>query len=80
METWQQWEGRVVSGRFPLLRYLGGSEQSAVYLTEIDGSKVAIKLIPADAAQAQIQLSRWELASKLSSSPSPNSRNRLRAN
>jgi TonB family protein len=66
METWQQWEGRVVSGRFPLLRYLGGSEQSAVYLTEIDGSKVAIKLIPADAAQAQIQLSRWELASKLS--------------
>jgi TonB family protein len=66
METWQQWEGRVVNGRFPLRRYLGGSEQNVVYLTEIDGSKAAIKLIPADAAQAQIQLSRWELASKLS--------------
>ena len=66
METRQRWEGRVVSGRFPLLRYLGGSEQSAVYLTEIDGSKAAIKLIPAVAAQAQIQLSRWELASRLS--------------
>ncbi|HZM12239.1 MAG TPA: hypothetical protein VFC15_18685, partial [Candidatus Limnocylindrales bacterium] len=37
-----------------------------MYLTEIDGSKAEIKLIPADAAQAQIQLSRWELASKLS--------------
>jgi TonB family protein len=66
METWQRWEGRVVSGRFRLLNCLGGSEQSAVYLTEIDGSKVAIKLIPADGAQAQIQRSRWELASKLS--------------
>ena len=66
METWQQWEGRVINGRFPLLRYLGGSEQSAVYLTEIDGSKAAIKLIPAETVQAQIQLSRWELASKLS--------------
>jgi hypothetical protein len=66
METWQQWEGRVINGRFPLRQYLGGSEQSAVYLTEIDGSKAAIKLIPADAAQAQIRLSRWELASKLS--------------
>jgi TonB family protein len=66
MSTWQQWEGRVVNGRFPLRQYLGGSEQSAVYLTEIDGSKAAIKLIPADTARAQIQLSRWELASKLS--------------
>ncbi|HEY4962165.1 MAG TPA: TonB family protein [Terriglobales bacterium] len=63
MDMWQQWEGRVVSGRFPLLRYLGGSEQGAVYLTEIDGSKAAIKLIPAD---AELQVSRWELAAKLS--------------
>ena len=66
MATWQQWEGRVINGRFPFLRYLGGSEESAVYLTEIDGSKAAIKLIRSDASQAQIQLSRWELASNLS--------------
>jgi TonB family protein len=66
MATWQQWEGRVIDGRFPLRRYLGGSEHSAVYLTEIDGSKATIKLIPADAAHTQIQVSRWELASKLS--------------
>ena len=66
METWQQWEGRVVNERFPLRRYLGGWEQSVVYLTEIDSSKAAIKLIPADTAQAQIRISRWELSSKLS--------------
>jgi TonB family protein len=66
METWQQWEGRVINERFPLRQYLGGSEQSVVYLTEIDGSKAAIKLIPADTAQAHVQVSRWELACKLS--------------
>src|SRR5271169_6591984 len=66
MTNWQQWEGRVIQGRFPLRLYLGGSEQSAVYLTEIKGSNAAIKLIPSDATQAQVQLSRWELASKLS--------------
>jgi TonB family protein len=66
MATWQQWEGRVISGRFTLWQYLGGSEQSAVYLTEINGSKAAIKLIPADAAYAQAQVSQWELARKLS--------------
>ena len=66
MDMWQQREGSVVGGRFTLLRHLGGSEHGAVYLTEIDGSKAAIKLIPADAAQAQIQLSRWEWAGKLS--------------
>ena len=66
MATRQQWEGQVVNGRFPLRQYLGGSAQSAVYLTEIDGLKAAIKLTLADAAQTQIQSSRWELASKLS--------------
>src|SRR5271157_6048583 len=66
MATWRQWEGRVIDGRFPLRGYLGGSEQSAVYLTEIDGSKAAIKLIPADTVPTKIQLSRWELASELS--------------
>ena len=66
MATWQQWEGRVINGRFPLRLYLGGSEQSVVYLTEINGSKATIMLIPSDATHAQVQLSRWELTSKLS--------------
>ena len=66
MPTWQQWEGRVINERFPLQQYLGGSKQSAVYLTEINGSKAAIKFIPTDAADAQAQASRWESAGKLS--------------
>lgn len=66
MATWQQWEGRVINGRFPLRQYLGGSKQSAVYLTEINGSKAAIKLIPSDAGHAEDRVSRWEAARKLS--------------
>jgi len=66
MAAWQQWQGRVINGRFSLHQYLGGSEKSAVYLTEINGSKAAIKLIPAAAAYAQVQASQWELARKLS--------------
>jgi len=68
-ETWNQWEGRVVAGEFPLRQYLGGSDHSAVYLTEYHGPETqncAIKLTPADPATAELQLSRWNLALKLS--------------
>jgi TonB family protein len=66
MATWQQWEGRVIDGRFPLSQYLGGSGHSAVYLTEINGSKAAIKLIPSDAARVRLQVSRLSMAGRLS--------------
>jgi TonB family protein len=64
----RQWEGQTVNG-FLLRQYLGGSERSAVFLTERRGrelQKAAIKLIPADPANIEIQLSRWELAATLS--------------
>jgi TonB family protein len=67
-ETWKQWEGQVVNGEFPLLQYLGGSDHSAVFLTQRDGRdpyKAAIKLIPADPENAQSQLFQWRLATKL---------------
>ena len=64
--SWQQWDGRIVNGRFPLQQYLGGSEQSAVYLTEIEGARAAIKLIPANAPRAQAQVASWRLAGRLS--------------
>ena len=69
-ETWQAWVGRTVDGRFPLLSYLGGSDHSAVFLTLARGSvgdaeKAAIKLIPAEAADAEKQLLRWKTASEL---------------
>jgi TonB family protein len=64
-----EWIGRVVDERFPLLAWLGGSEQSAVYLTELDGDrlqKAAIKLIPSDEADADARIAGWESAKNLS--------------
>lgn len=68
-ESWQQWQGQVFDGTFPLRQYLGGSDHSAVFLTERQGresQKAAIKLIPTDPKNQTIQLSRWERAMKLS--------------
>ena len=62
----QQWDGRIVNGRFPLRQFLGGSEWSAVYLTEIEDTRAAIRLIPADAPHAHAQVASWSLASRLS--------------
>src|SRR2546423_8088055 len=67
-ETWKRWEGQVVDGTFPLLRYLGGSDHSAVFLTERGGGapqKAAIKLIPADSAGGESQLRRWKQTAEL---------------
>lgn len=62
-EIWKRWEGRTVDGKFPLQTYLGGSDQSAVFLTRRgtgDSAQAAIKLIAADAADAERQLLRWK--------------------
>lgn len=67
-EAWKQWEGQVVNGGFRLHQYLGGSEHSAVFLTEYgerERQKAAIKLTPADPASAPRQLSQWKLAAQL---------------
>lgn len=63
-------EGRIVDGRFPLQSYLGGSDHSVVYLTvarvgEENSEKAAIKLIPADTADAEAQLLRWNTVAEL---------------
>jgi TonB family protein len=66
---WKTWQGRVVDGKFPLRQWLGGTDHSAVFLTERPGeasSKAAIKLIAADGAQAEHQLSHWSAAAQLS--------------
>jgi TonB family protein len=65
-QEWKQWEGRTLSGRFPLRQFLGASDHGAVFLTEREGgSKAAIKLVPADPATAKQKLARWELAAVL---------------
>lgn len=73
-ELWKQWEGRVVDGKLPLRQWLGGSDHSAVFLTERSGGesqKAAIKLIPAETGTQEkpdgdVPLSRWASAAKLS--------------
>jgi TonB family protein len=58
------WEGQVV-GEFPLRQWIGGSDHSAVFLTEFSGHKAAVKLIPATTTNVD-QLARWRPAMKLS--------------
>src|SRR5437868_11999699 len=68
-EQSKQWEEQVVNGTYPLRQYVGGSDHSAVFLTEIlseNPRKAAIKLIAAHEANADIQLGRLKLAAKLS--------------
>ena len=69
IEVWKHWEGEVINGEFHLRQFLGGSDHSAVFLTERgqgNPQKAAIKLIPADPYNADRQLSRWAIAAKLS--------------
>jgi len=69
-EGQRAWEGRVVAGKFPLQQWLGGSEHSAVFLTQRQqgqaSQKATIKLVAADAADAERQLARWRAAAQLS--------------
>ena len=68
--TWKQWEGQILDGKFELLRYLGESQHGAVFLTERrEGERpteAAIKIIPAGPEKSGLQLSRWQLAAQLS--------------
>jgi TonB family protein len=68
-ELGKTWAGKVVDKNFPLRQWLGGSEHSAVFLTERPGGgsrKAAIKLIPAQGLDEDTQLSRWASIAKLS--------------
>jgi TonB family protein len=67
---WKQWEGQVINGEFPLVRYVGESSRSAVFLTEFhegqDLVRAAIKLTSAVGEEDELQLSRWRQAADLS--------------
>jgi TonB family protein len=65
-EAWKTWEGRTVDGKFPLRRWLGGSDHSAVFLTDLGGSQKAVIKLIAASLNADRQLSRWAVAAKLS--------------
>lgn len=68
-EGWKRWEGRTVDGIFPLQRFLGGSDHSAVFLTDKrsgggESESATIKLIAAE-ADAEKQLARWRAVQEL---------------
>ncbi len=82
-EAWKNWEGQIVDGHV-LRAYLGGSDHSGVFLTDHghpEPHEAAIKLIVADPANAEFQLSQWEIAANLALSNRPHRRksSRLRA-
>jgi eukaryotic-like serine/threonine-protein kinase len=69
VESWRSWQGRLVEGKFPLRQWLGGSDHSAVFLTETaaQGSEqAAIKLIEVEAADAERQLEHLRQTTRLS--------------
>ncbi|HUA15733.1 MAG TPA: TonB family protein [Verrucomicrobiae bacterium] len=71
IESWnvdalKAWEGHLVDGRFPLRRFVGSSDHSAVFLTERNSSQAAVKLIAAGAEVSAQQLARWRAAAQLS--------------
>jgi TonB family protein len=65
-EVWKQWRGQIVDNSFPLLQYLCGSDQCAVFLTSFKQQQAAIKLVPASSASATEPLKPWQAAAGLS--------------
>ena len=68
-EASPKWQSEVINGVYPLRRYLSGSDHSAVFLTECKAQGVptaAIKIIPAERALPEAQLSHWITAAGLS--------------
>jgi TonB family protein len=61
--------GDVIGDRFPLLEWLGGNDQAAVFRTEAPGTrdaKAVLKLVRAEADSARACLAAWEIAAGLS--------------
>jgi TonB family protein len=69
MHEWNQWEGQIVEGKYPLRRLLGGTAHSVVFLTQTSDPQpkdAAIKLILADAPGAAARLAFWKRGVSLS--------------
>jgi TonB family protein len=60
--------GQVVDGKYELLQWLGSSEHSTVFRTELpwQKQKAAIKLLPVTTQNVEQQISRWRIAATLS--------------
>jgi TonB family protein len=68
-ELGKTWEGRLIDGKYPLQKWIGGSDHSAVFVTGANGmpaQRLAIKLIDTANLDVNVQLSCWADAAKLS--------------
>jgi TonB family protein len=68
-EVWKKWEGQVVDHKYQLLRYLGATDHSVVFLAEFhdpEPRQAAIKFISAEFGNREEQVAAWQEASKLS--------------
>ncbi len=62
-------QGEIVEEKYTLIRFLGGSEHSAVFQTQYGGvhpKDAAIKLLPAPPGNSEARLSGWRLAANIS--------------
>ena len=69
VELGKDWVGQTVNARYPLLQYLGGSDTTAVYTTQLPTgtkSKAAIKLVSASAPDGEVLVANWKRAAQLS--------------
>ena len=67
-KAWTTWEGQVIEKKYRLERFLGSTEHSAVFLTEVarpKPQKAAIKFISADFPGAETQGDVWAAAAEL---------------
>jgi TonB family protein len=65
-DNWRTWEGRVVDGKYPLRQWLGGSDRGAVFVTERNGERAAIKLIESQTSDIDRDLARLRNVRRLS--------------
>jgi len=67
-KAWTTWEGQVIEKKYRLERFLGSTEHSAVFLTEVarpKPQKAAIKFVSADFPGAEKQGDVWAAAAEL---------------
>jgi TonB family protein len=62
------WVGRNLNGRLSLLKWLGGTEEFAVYLAELSetSQKAVVKLVPSESEEAEIRMTGWLAGADLS--------------
>lgn len=67
-EEWKKWEGQTIDGKFLLGQFLGSTEHSAVFLTQLAGPQpknAAIKFLNGDSPASDSRLALWKRAAHL---------------